>query len=177
MLIASPQMRDSNFSGAVVLLWHFDDEGAMGVVINRAMEIGISDVGKQLEIDAEELADPSLADHVLWGGPVEPGAGFLLLRGTVPDAEGWNLDAGIAVTTSQDRLERLLRRGGEYRLCLGYAGWAAGQLDAEIALGSWLYTEVDPELVFDGQIGDRYDKALMLLGLQSSMVWMTPIDE
>ena len=171
-------MRDSNFSGAVVLLWHYDDEGAMGVVINRAMEIGLSDVGKQLEIGDEELADPAAADHVLWGGPVEPGAGFLLIRGKVPDDEGWNLaEVNLAVTTSQDRLERFLRRGGEYRLCLGYAGWAPGQLDAEIATGSWLYAEIDPELVFDGAIDERYDKALALLGLQSSMVWMSPIDE
>ena len=142
-------MRDSNFAGTVILLWHFDAEGARGVVINRTMSVGIGEVGRQLAIDEDEIADPSLPDRVLWGGPVEPGAGFLLFRGNVPDDEGWNVNDRIAVTTSQDRLEKLLLRGGEYRLCLGYAGWAPGQLDREIELGSWLYTDPKSAIVFE----------------------------
>jgi len=170
-------MRDSNFSGTVVLLWHYGEDGAMGVVINRSMAIEIGEVGRQLAIEEEEIAEPALPDRVLWGGPVEPGAGFLLFRGEVPDEEGWNMQAGIAVTTSQERLENVLKGGGEYRLCLGYAGWAPGQLDKEIEIGSWLYAEAKARLVFDEAIDDRYDLALAQLGLMASQVWMTPVDE
>ena len=170
-------MRDSNFAGTVVLLWHFGEDGAMGVVINRSMAIDIGEVGRQLDINEQDIAEPEAPDRVLWGGPVEPGAGFLLFRGAVPDDEGWNVNDHIAITTSQERLENVLRGGGEYRLCLGYAGWAPGQLENEIELGSWLYTEARSKLVFDEAIDERYDLALAQLGLMASQVWMTPIDE
>lgn len=170
-------MRDPNFAGTVVLLWHYADDGAMGVVINRSMAIAIGEVGRQLSIEEGDIAMPELPDRVLWGGPVEPGAGFLLFKGEIPEEEGWNVENKIAVTTSQERLEHLLRSGGEYRLCLGYAGWAPGQLDHEIEIGSWLYTEPKAAIVFDEEIDDRYDLALASLGLLASEVWMTPIDE
>ncbi len=177
LLIASPQMRDSNFAGTVVLLWHYDDEGASGVVINRSLDLSLGEIGEQIDLDSEQVVDADEPDRVLWGGPVEPGAGFLVLRGGVPDDEGWNLPHQIGITTSQTWLERLLTGGGQFALCLGYAGWAPGQLDREIETGSWLYTEASPELVFDAALAERYDKALAALGLVPSMIWMSPIDE
>ncbi len=169
-------MQDVNFGETVILLWHYSEQGAMGVVLNRGTNITVGDVLEQLEIEPKEH-HAHLHDRVLIGGPVQQNCGYLLFRGEVPEDEGWNLPAGIAVSTSQSRLETVLVRGGDYLLCLGYAGWAPGQLDKEIETGSWLYTEIDDELVFDHPLQQRYRLAMASLGLTPELVWMAPIDE
>lgn len=169
-------MRDMNFSETIVLLWHYSEQGAMGVVLNRGTNITVADVLQQLDLEPE-ASHATLHDRVLIGGPVEQTTGYLLFRGAVPEDEGWNLPSGIAVSTSQSRLESVLTGGGDYLLCLGYAGWAPGQLDKEIETGSWLYTEIDDVLVFDHPLQERYRSALATLGLTPELVWMTPIDE
>jgi putative transcriptional regulator len=174
ILIASPQMRDGNFAGTVVLLWHYDSEGAMGAVINQATRISVSDVCEQLGLDSSSDAETRA---VLMGGPVEQNTGFVVYQGTAPDAAGWNPSSSVAVTTSIERLEELIQRDAPYLLLLGYAGWAPGQLDQEIETGSWLYTEITDDLVFDQPLEERYEHALASLGLRSHMVWMQPIDE
>ena len=173
LLIASPQMRDPNFEGTVVLLCQHDVNGALGVVVNRAMPITIEDVVAQLDVATSR----PLQDQVLWGGPVEQGAGFVVFRGQVQEESGWNLPGGVAVSPSREQLEQLLQTDTAYHLCLGYAGWGPGQLEAEIATGSRLYTDVEAGLVLKGDLEERYDQALGALGLSRAQVWMTPIDE
>ncbi|MCB9793252.1 MAG: YqgE/AlgH family protein [Alphaproteobacteria bacterium] len=174
LLIASPQMRDSNFGGTVVLLCYHDDSGALGLVLNRATRISMADVLRQLELNANAASEVEL---VLWGGPVEQGAGLLVFEGEVEEGEGWNLPQAMAVSTSREQLESVVNADTPHVLCLGYAGWGPGQLDQEIQDGSWLYTEVDRGLVFDAPFEERYDQALASLGLTSAQVWMTPINE
>jgi putative transcriptional regulator len=174
LLIASPQMRDTNFAGTVVLLWHYAEDGAMGVVLNRPAELRIAEVLEQLDLEDPGGREPR---RVAWGGPVEPGAGFLLFAGEVPDDEGWNLPGELAVTTSRDRLAQVIRAGTPCVLFLGYAGWAPGQLEAEIATGSWLLIEPDRELILVTDTTDLYQRALASLGLTSDQVWMAPVDE
>ena len=169
-------MRDVNFSETIVLLWHYSEQGAMGVVLNRGTGITVGDVLAQLDLERAG-GGRDLQDRVLIGGPVEQNTGYLLFRGEVPEDEGWNLPCGIAVSTSQSRLETVLGRGGDYLLCLGYAGWAPGQLDLEIERGSWLYTEIDDGLVFDHALPERYREALASLGLTPELVWMAPVHE
>lgn len=174
LLIASPQLRDPNFTQTVVLLCHHDEEGALGVVINRETPITLAEVLQELELPGA----PDRAERpVMWGGPVEQSTGFLVYRGACEEHEGWNLPGPVAVTTSPPRFKALLPYGEGFLMCLGCAGWGPGQLDEEIRQGSWLYTELDTDLVFEEPVPGRYEAALRLLGLRAQQVWMSPVDE
>jgi putative transcriptional regulator len=174
MLVASPQMHDSNFSRTVVLLCQHDDEGALGVVINRETNLSVREVVEQLDFDSMLETE----NQVLWGGPVEQGAGFVVFEGDVGDDVGWALENGqLAVSPSKELLEKLLRHQRHYHLCLGYAGWGPGQLEDEITTGSWLYTEADPELILLAPVSERYELALSRMGLSIAGFWMKPINE
>jgi putative transcriptional regulator len=173
-LIASPQMSDTLFERTVVLVWRHDEDGAIGVVVNRPIEHRLVDVVEVAE--GTDLA-PYVDTVVGWGGPVESSSGTVLTSGVVADEEGWRLPSGLAVTRSQDALVRLIESHAEVLLCLGYAGWGPGQLDDEIEKGGWLYTDVDAELVFHTPASERYAAALASLGLTEHTVWMQPISE
>lgn len=173
LLIASPQGHDPFFERTVVLIWHHDENGAIGVVVNRGLAHGLADV-----VDlADDEKDGAIAASVGWGGPVEGASGTVLTRAPVDDDEGWNLSEGISITRSQQQLKRLLVDRHPLVLLLGYAGWGPGQLDKEIAEGGWLWTDADPVLVFDVPVADRYDRALASLGLAADRVWMAPVEE
>jgi len=175
LLIASPQMRDAVFERTVVLLWHHDDEGAIGVVVNKAVDHKLADVLLLDEgMDAVPEDDQS---QVRWGGPVDTGMGTVVTLGAVDDDEGWSFPCGINVTRSQEALVRLLRDRAPMLLCLGYAGWGPGQLDKEIEAGGWLFADVDVDLVFKEPSDNVYDKALQTLGLTPGKFWMAPISE
>ncbi len=174
LLIASPQMKDPFFEKSVVLLWHHDDEGAIGVVVNRLAGHALPDVIVAADdVDLTEYED----NQVGWGGPVETQSGTVVTRGGIDEEEGWNLGDGIGVTRSQDVLMQLLREGAPLMLCLGYAGWGPGQLDKEIEAGGWLFTDLAPDVVFDAAVEDRYEHALRKLGLTPQTAWMQAVDE
>ena len=173
LIISSPQMRDPFFERTVVLLCRHDENGAIGLVVNRETSLTVESVLEQLSLDVGREVQGTVA----WGGPVEPGTGFIIYRGEVSDDDGWDVGERIAVSPSRDRLLETLRTGEPFLLCLGYAGWGPGQLDDEIRRGSWLITEVDHDVVLLRPMEDRYDAALGKLGLTAHSVWMTPIDE
>lgn len=173
LLIAAPQMSDPVFEGTVILLWHHDDQGAIGVVINRPREHRLSEL---LPSDPYGDADYPAA-QLSWGGPVEQDTGTVVARTDAAVQEGSQLPGGIAVSRSRDDLVRLLAKRQPLLLCLGYAGWSAGQLDAEIADGGWLFTDCDPTLVLEAPAEERYAAALATLGLSPKTVWMPPIPE
>jgi putative transcriptional regulator len=170
LLVASPQMKDPYFERTVVLVWHHDADGAIGVVVNKPLPHRFADL---IEI-------PTAADHadaqVAWGGPVEAGSGTVIAIGAVEEDEGWSLDGDLVVTRAQQALMRLTRQRAPLILCLGYAGWGAGQLDAEIASGSWILADISEEILFRVAPEARYDHALASLGLTAQSVWMTPAD-
>lgn len=165
-------MRDPNFHRTVVLLVQHTAEGALGLVINRETPVRLAEVVEHLEVasGANRSNRP-----VLWGGPVERGAGFVLFKGRAP--EGWQIRADLSVSASRERLAALVATGTEFHLCLGYAGWGPGQLDKEYAEGSWLHTDASPEVLFECPVAERYDRALAVLGVSAESLWMTPIDE
>ncbi len=136
LLVASPALLDPNFLHAVVLLVEFDDEGALGLVLNRPLPIPLSQV-------AEEggMTFAGSSEATAWrGGPVDPQRGILLVQGGLPEDEDSVLDFTHFVSHRKDLLETLLADpGARYRLFLGYAGWGAGQLDQELALGAWTH--------------------------------------
>ncbi len=174
LLIASPQLSDPFFEGALVLLWHHDEDGAIGVVVNKPMPQSVDEV-----VSIEDMPDlqPHADSRVSWGGPVETDSGTVITSGGIEEDEGWELDCGLSVTRSQDALIRLLKSQAHLLLCIGYAGWGPGQLDKEIQEGGWLFADVDPNLVLNGEPTTAYDRALATLGLTPTTVWMMPIDE
>ncbi len=171
LLIASPQMRDPSFERTVVLLWHYDEDGAIGVVVNRPMDVRLSQVVTTSDDGADQRC------RVGWGGPVEPETGTVVSQAAVDDDQGWNLPTGIGISRSQTVLEAWVSSNMPMELLLGYAGWGPGQLDDEIRTGGWLIADVDAALLFATPVDERYDRALATLGLSASTVWMTPIDE
>lgn len=165
-------MRDPHFERSVILVWHHDDEGAVGVIINRMTEHLLPDV-VQVDGDLDGYADVLVG----WGGPVDTSTGTVVTVGVVDEDDGWNLPDGLAVTRSQESLTALVRDQAPVLLVLGYAGWGGGQLDREIAEGGWLWTELSREIVFDVPAEDRYERALAQLGLRTQDVWMRPVSE
>lgn len=172
VLIASPQMRDRNFERTVVLLCQHDEDGALGLIINRDGPVSLGEVLERMDLNMEAPDRPTL-----WGGPVGAGSGFVLWRGRADPHEGWTLGEEIAVSPSAERLAQLVQSGQRFHLALGYAGWGPGQLEQEMERGSWLWTDPWPELVFDLPMDARYDRALGALGLSAHTVVMNPLEE
>ncbi len=167
-------MQDPFFEKTVVLVWHYDEDGAIGVVVNRGLQHQLADV---LELDSEVQVKDYEGSQIGWGGPVESSSGTVITAGKLSEEEGWILPNGINVTRSQDALLRLLEEQAPLLLCLGYAGWGPGQLDKEIELGGWLWTDCDASLLFGVPVEDRYEKAMATLGLSSQAFWMPPISD
>lgn len=171
VLIAMPGMTDPRFSHAVVLICAHGDEGAMGIVLNKPLPgIGFAELMDQLGIPTEGR-DPSVPVH--FGGPVEPGRGFVLhpLPEGVPDDEGsGRVRIGglpLGVTTTRNILEDIVQGRGPDRavLSLGYAGWGAGQLESEMLANGWLTAEARDELVFGADNARKWQDALKSLGV------------
>mgnify|MGYP005749954649 FL=1 len=164
-LIAMPAMDDPNFVRSVTLVCQHDDEGAMGLVINHPADYRFGELLDQMKI---ETAQAGLADiPVLAGGPVQADRGFVLHDDPRPWDSSLRLGNGLAVTTSRDILEAIARGDGPARwlLALGYAGWTAGQLEAEMAANSWLTVPADAGVVFDTPLEQRWRAAAGRLGV------------
>lgn len=175
-LIAMPGMADDTFAGSVVYLCEHNEQGALGLVINKPTDITLEQLFEKIEVP---LDLPALAAQpVFFGGPVQTERGFVLHDPvSVPDgAEGYGstlaVPGGLAMTTSKDVLEALARGQGPTRVLvtLGYSGWGAGQLEEEIGRNGWLTVDAAPEVIFDTPVDRRYDRALGLLGIDPRML-------
>ena len=167
LLIAVPQMDDPNFARSVVLLVEHNAEGAMGVVINQPSEIALSEIGKEQGIAVHHGAGPAYI-----GGPVERERGFLVhRRQEVPDSIA--LEAGVFLSVSTESLKALLEGDpNAYRLCLGYAGWGAGQLEREVVAGGWLNSKLSAERIFDTPTEKIWDAVIRDLGIDPAYLVM-----
>jgi putative transcriptional regulator len=174
-LIAMPSLADPNFARGVTLICQHDENGAMGLMVNRLSEYTLGEVLRQMDISSDS---PSLGRQaVLIGGPVQPDRGFVLhddprdfgstLR--FGQAEG---RPGLAVSTSRDILQEMARGAGPAHtlIALGYAGWTAGQLEEEIAQNAWLTVPADRAIVFDTPLERRWDAAARSLGVELSQL-------
>jgi putative transcriptional regulator len=172
MLIAMPSMVDSNFSGSVTLLCQHNDEGAIGITINRLSDFSLGEIFSQLHIDCHDEDIRKLP--VLEGGPVAPDRGFVLH--TPQDGFESSLPIGpeIMVTTSRDVLAAIADGKGpeKYIVALGYAGWGGGQLEGEMRQNAWLSVEADSDIVFDMPLPNRFDEALNRLGIKVDRLHM-----
>lgn len=165
-LIAMPSLNDGFFERTVTYVCEHDDEGAMGIVVNKATNISLNKL--LLEIEVGNGENPALADHsVLSGGPVQTDRGFVLHKGGREWSSSLKLEHDIVVTTSKDILENLGHEQGpdDFILTLGYAGWSAGQLEQELADNSWLTIDADPAIIFNTPVEQRWEKAVQILGI------------
>ncbi len=170
MLVAMPQMSDPRFARSVIYLCAHSPEGAMGLVVNKLIDsVTFPDLLRQLNIDAN-AEDEQIRVH--FGGPVESGRGFVLHSDDYVQDSTLVINDGIALTATIDVLRSIATGSGPNRrlLALGYAGWAPGQLDAEIQANGWLHVDPDAELIFGGDLDGRWEKAINKLGIDISLL-------
>ena len=169
LLVSMPQLDDPNFARTVILLCEHGADGAFGLVLNRPTETPASRV---VQLGPPVTAHNGLA---LWiGGPVEPERGWILIGEKPPDAESVRVGEGIYLSTSQDLLRRLLQETAppRARLLTGYAGWRPGQLDAELSASAWLTANADPDIIFETQPAEMWERAIRRLGADPSLLQM-----
>jgi len=176
MLIAMPAMQDPRFLRSVIYMCAHSADGAMGLIINQhAPNIDFVELLKQLNITGEDDAiqlPPSLKDmavHV--GGPVESGRGFVL-HSTDYYSEDSTLpiDDSVCLTATVDILRAIATGDGPRQalLALGYAGWGPGQLESEFQANGWLHCPADAEILFDGDVDMKYERALKTIGIDAA---------
>ena len=174
-LIAMPGMADPMFAGSVVYLCEHSEQGALGLVINKPVDIKLKNLFEKVELS---LTRDDLAEApVYFGGPVQTERGFVLHERQGEGTSPYNstlaiADSGLEMTTSKDVLEALAGGAGPRRVLvtLGYSGWEAGQLEDEIGRNGWLTVGADPAVIFDTPTDKRYDRALSLLGIDPRML-------
>jgi putative transcriptional regulator len=171
--VAAPSLSCPFFNHTVVLLIEHGGQGSFGFVINRPTDVGFQ----------EELGEVGLASGaarapeapVMMGGPVSPETGWILYdptSGPIPDAEALAVNDRLALSASVDTLRALAAGSGPLRrlLLLGYSGWGEGQLEREMRDGSWIPVDLDPALLFEVPVEDRWVRALAQLGIDPARV-------
>ena len=180
-LIAMPGLMDESFARSVVYMCEHSERGALGLIINKPSPMRMEELFEKVDLN---LGRTDLIEiPVLQGGPVHTERGFVLHEPLSqsdpngPEAENTYastlmIPGGLEMTTSKDVLEALSTGAGPRKvlITLGYAAWAQGQLESELAENSWLTVEADAQVIFDTPIEHRYDSALALLGLQAWML-------
>jgi putative transcriptional regulator len=165
LLVAMPAMGDPRFAKTVIYMCVHNNEGAMGLVVNKLVDsFTFPELLDQLDIESLGVLPPT-AIH--YGGPVEAGRGFVLhsldyqQEGTISIADG------VGLTATIDVLRDIAENRGPLQslLALGYAGWGAGQLDDEIHQNAWLNVPADQALIFDNLIDEKWERAIAKLGV------------
>jgi putative transcriptional regulator len=168
-LIAMPGLHDPLFAHSLAYICEHNEEGAMGIVINRPLDLCWRDVFEQLDLEDAFNGD----ELVLAGGPVHMDRGFILHPA---DAHRWessmNITSDIKLTTSMDIISALARGKGPERslMALGYAGWGSGQLEHELANNFWLTLQADVDILFDTPFHRKVETAADRLGINMDLL-------
>jgi putative transcriptional regulator len=167
-LIAMPAMADPNFANTLTFVCEHNEDGALGIVVNRPTEMTLSALFEQIEIPLDDEAIRRAPVH--FGGPVQVDRGFVLHRPLGNWQSTLAITDDVGLTTSKDVLEALARGEGprDVLVSLGYAGWSAGQLEQEISQNAWLTVPADPSVMFDLPAERRLPAAMKLLGIDFS---------
>ncbi|MDP6175259.1 MAG: YqgE/AlgH family protein [Rhodospirillales bacterium] len=170
LLIAMPGMQDERFAKTVIYMCAHTSEGAMGLVLNQALEnLTFEELLEQMGIEEPNM----LSDiKVHFGGPVEAGRGFVLHSTDYEQEATLPVEKGIGLTATVDVLRVIAKGGGPRRclLALGYAGWGPGQLDSEIMNNGWIQVEADLDLVFGPELEDKWERAFAKIGIDPRML-------
>jgi len=169
-LIAMPAMGDPNFDRTVTFICEHNEDGALGLVVNRPMDLALGEIFSQMSLECDDQATSTLP--VLQGGPVQVERGFV-----IHGSEGeWNstlaVSDAVSVTTSRDVLEAMAAGDGPEPalVAIGYAGWGAGQLEAEMAANAWLTVPANTEILFDIPFEKRWRAAAALIGIDLDLL-------
>ena len=165
LLIAMPGMADPNFSTTVTLICEHNEEGALGIIINRPLNLKLAGLFDQLAVPE---ADPEASENpVVSGGPVGTERGFVLHDKQHRFENTLAVSEDIQLTFSRDVIDAMAVGDGPDKalVAIGYAGWEAGQLEEEMLANSWLSVAATPELVFDTPFQDRWSSAARLIGV------------
>lgn len=173
-LVAAPSLTCPIYRRSVILLVDHNEDGAFGLVINRPADVRFRQVLGDVGIEVDPVSPPEAP--VMVGGPVSPGTGWIIYDpagGPWPRDEMVQVADRIAVSASYEMLEALASGHGPKRrlMMLGYAGWGPGQLEEEIAEGSWIPVDLDARLVFETPPEDRWSAALATFGIDPA--WVT----
>ena len=178
LLIAMPVMGDPNFERSVIYLCAHSAEGAMGIIVNRpAGSIDFPELLVQLDIikKTDQIKLPGNAESmkVLKGGPCDPARGFVLHSSDffIKDAT-LRIDDDVCLTATVDILKAIAKGAGPKHaiLALGYAGWKPGQLETEIQGNGWLHCDADADLIFGGEVEEKYLRSLRKMGINPGML-------
>jgi putative transcriptional regulator len=166
LLVAMPAMQDHRFARSVIYLCEHNEHRAMGLVVNKLLDtLTLPELMQHLGLDPDGV--PASA-RIHFGGPVEVGHGFVLHSSDYVEKDQTHLvGEDLALTATLDILRAISRGSGPRRslIALGYAGWGPGQLDAEIQANSWLHVEADESIVFDGDLEEKWQRAMAKLGV------------
>lgn len=164
-LIAMPSMSDPNFAKSLTYICEHNDQGALGVVVNRPIDMTLRALFEQIEIPL--LDDERGNLPVYFGGPVQVDRGFVLHRPAGEWQSTLAINGETGLTTSRDILQAVGegKGPGQLLVSLGYAGWAPGQLEQDLTQNSWLTVAADLDLVFDLPAEQRLTAAMQLLGI------------
>jgi putative transcriptional regulator len=169
-LIAMPGLTDPQFSRTVTYLCQHGDDGALGIIVNRPLELTFGDIMAQMDISVD---DENLAGMPVYhGGPVQPERGFVLHEPLGEWKSTLQVSEHISLTTSRDILEAISHGKGPRKmlLALGYAGWGRGQLEQEIVDNSWLNAEAEDSIIFHRPAASRWKAAGELMGVDISLL-------
>ncbi|HEC29780.1 MAG TPA: YqgE/AlgH family protein [Gammaproteobacteria bacterium] len=169
-LIAMPQLNDPNFYHTATYICEHSNDGAMGMVINRPLDLSLTEVLEQMNICVQ---DESLAEVPVYsGGPVQEERGFVLHRPANKWESTVTITSELAITTSKDILMNIAEGKGpeQYLVALGYAGWGAGQLERELSENAWLCGPADLSIMFKEPTGKRWEKAAQLMGVDLNLL-------
>jgi putative transcriptional regulator len=170
LLVAMPQMADPRFARSVVYLCAHSADGAMGLVVNRLIDsLTFQNLLEQIGVEQAMEADDM---PIHFGGPVEASRGFVLHTADYVQDSTLMIEEDIALTATIDVLKAIARGEGPQRrvLALGYAGWGAGQLDAEIQANGWLLVPADADLVFGDENDSKWQRAIAKIGIDLTLL-------
>ncbi|MBS0300315.1 MAG: YqgE/AlgH family protein [Proteobacteria bacterium] len=167
-LIAMPAMADSVFSKTLTYVCEHNEQGALGIVINRPTDLTLINLFKQLDIPPGDAFTESVP--VLFGGPVQLDCGFVLHQPVGKWQSTLTVNGEVGLTTSLDILKAIANAEGpnQVLIAMGYAGWAAGQIEHELAQNAWLTVPASTSVIFDLPTEERLPAAMQLLGIQDA---------
>ena len=164
-LIAMPAMEDPFFAKSLVYIAEHNDQGALGIMVNRLIDMNLATLFKKIDLplDSEKLLDLP----VLFGGPVQTDRGFVLHRPIGKWQSTLAINQEIGLTSSRDILLSFASQGqpGEILVTLGYSGWGPGQIEQELAQNSWLSVPASPHILFSLPYEERLPSAMQILGI------------
>ena len=164
-LIAMPAMADPNFSRTLTYICEHNADGALGVIVNRPMDMSLATLFEKVEIDSGSADFGAMP--IYFGGPVQTDRGFVLHRPGGAWQSSLKVGDSLALTSSRDILVAMGSSGGpdDFVVTLGYSGWSAGQLEWELSQNAWLTVQAAPSIIFDLPPEERLPAAMQLLGV------------